>query len=96
MQGEPRFPYVLGSDGAGVVAAVGDKVEQHKVGDRAYGIAFLSPKGGFYAEYAAVKADLTSPIPTDLSVEQAAVMPTGRPDRLQGLDALGLKAVRRC
>src|SRR3974377_679187 len=57
------FPYVLGSDGAGTVAAVGSSVHALKEGDRAYALALTNPKGGFYAEYAAVKADNVSPIP---------------------------------
>lgn len=31
---EPSFPYVLGSEGAGVVAAVGEEVDRVSVGDR--------------------------------------------------------------
>jgi NADPH:quinone reductase len=53
---EPKFPYMLGSDGAGTVAAVGDRVKGLKPGDRVYAFGLLNPKGGFYAEYAAVKA----------------------------------------
>ena len=48
---QPNFPHVLGWDGAGTVEEVGDDVRNLKRGDRAYGINFMSPKGGFYAEY---------------------------------------------
>src|SRR6478735_6517234 len=34
-----KFPYVLGSDGAGTVAAVGGKISRLKQGDRAYALA---------------------------------------------------------
>src|SRR5438045_881296 len=47
---KPSFPYVLGSDGAGTVAAVGAQVRRFKEGDRAYALALANPKGGFYAE----------------------------------------------
>jgi hypothetical protein len=60
---KPTFPYVLGSDGAGTMAAVGAQVHRFKEGDHAYALALLNPKGGFYAEYAAVKADNVSAIP---------------------------------
>src|SRR5438445_6110328 len=89
---KPRFPYVLGSDGAGTVAAVGAQVHRFKEGDRAYAMALANPKGGFYAEYAAVKADNVSPIPKKLTVEQAGAMPSDALTALRGLDEiLGLK-----
>ncbi|HYY29551.1 MAG TPA: alcohol dehydrogenase catalytic domain-containing protein [Chthoniobacterales bacterium] len=55
---EAKFPYVLGSDGAGTLEAVGDRVKGLKPGDRVYAFAFLNPKGGFYAEYAADSVSL--------------------------------------
>src|SRR5712671_894935 len=85
---KPRFPYVLGSDGAGTVAAVGEQVRNFKEGDRAYALALANPKGGFYAEYAVVKADNVSPIPKKLSVEQAGVMPSDALTALRGLDEI--------
>jgi NADPH:quinone reductase-like Zn-dependent oxidoreductase len=84
----PKFPYVLGSDGAGTIAAVGNQVRRFKEGDRAYALALTNPKGGFYAEYAAVKADYVSPIPKKLSVEQAGVMPVDALTALRGLDEI--------
>ena len=62
---EPRFPYILGSEGAGTIAAGGERVSRFEVGDRVYALGFLNPKGGFYAEYAAVDAGVVSPIPPD-------------------------------
>jgi NADPH2:quinone reductase len=89
---EPTFPYVLGSDGAGMVAAVGERVSRFKVGDRAYALSVFNPKGGFYAEYAAVKADDAARIPDKLPTEQAGAMPVDAMTALRGLDdALGLK-----
>jgi NADPH:quinone reductase-like Zn-dependent oxidoreductase len=82
------FPYVLGSDGAGTVAAVGGQVHRFKEGDHAYALALTNPKGGFYAEYAVVKADNVSPIPKKLSVEQAGVMPSDALTALRGLDEI--------
>jgi NADPH:quinone reductase-like Zn-dependent oxidoreductase len=85
---KPSFPYVLGSDGAGTVAAVGAQVQRFKEGDQAYALALTNPKGGFYAEYAVVKADQVSPIPKKLSVEQAGVMPSDALTALRGLDEI--------
>jgi NADPH:quinone reductase-like Zn-dependent oxidoreductase len=89
---EPRFPHVLGTDGAGTVAGVGADVSRFKKGDRVYGVALMNPKGGFYAEYAAVKADNVAHIPDKLTIEQAGVMPCDALTALTGLDdVLGLK-----
>jgi NADPH:quinone reductase-like Zn-dependent oxidoreductase len=88
----PKFPYVLGSDGAGTVVAVGEDVKHFKKGDRVYALALANPKGGFYAEYVVLKANLAAPIPSNLSTEQAGVMPVDAMTALIGLDeALGLK-----
>jgi NADPH2:quinone reductase len=89
---EPEFPYVLGSDGAGTVAAVGRNVTRFKEGDRVYGYSLAGPKGGFYAEYAVVKEDDASHIPQNLTTEQAGAMPVDAMTALRGLDdTLGLK-----
>jgi NADPH:quinone reductase len=89
---EPKFPYVLGSDGAGTVAAVGDRVKGLKLGDRVYAFGLVNPKGGFYAEYAAVKADDVSRIPGKLTSQEAGAMPVDAMTALRGLDdTLGLK-----
>ncbi len=83
---EPHFPYVLGSEGAGVVVAVGESVSCFNKGDRVYAAGFLNPKGGFYAEYAAVKADVVAPIPNGLTTEQAGVILGVAITALRGLD----------
>jgi NADPH:quinone reductase len=89
---EPKFPYVLGSDGAGIVAAVGEQVDRFKEGNPVYALALVNPKGGFYAEYIALKADNVSPIPIGLPMEHAGAMPSDALTALQGLDdVLGLK-----
>lgn len=90
---KPIFPYVLGTDGAGTIAAVGKDVTRFKEGDRVYAAQLANPKGGFYAQYAVVKADNTSLIPGNLSMEQAAVLLTDALTALTGLEKfLGLKS----
>lgn len=90
---EPKFPYVLGSDGAGTVAAVGERVRRFREGDRVYAFSLANPKGGFYAEYAAVKEDDVSLIPENLPTEQAGALPWAAMTALRGLDdTLGLQA----
>jgi NADPH:quinone reductase-like Zn-dependent oxidoreductase len=83
---QPKFPYVLGSDGAGTVAAVGRRVKAFKEGDRVYALSLMNPKGGFYAEYSAVEATNSSSIPDQLTTEQAGAMPVDAITALCGLD----------
>ena len=85
---KPKFPYVLGTDGAGTVAAVGENVKDLKEGDRVYAAELGNPKGGFYAEYAVVKAENASLIPGDLKMEQAAVLPSDGLTALKGLEGV--------
>ncbi len=92
---EPRFPYVLGSEGSGTVVAVGDHVDRFNEGDRVYAISFLNPKGGFYAEYVAVKADIASLIPARLTSVQAGVMPIDAVTALRGPGRHDRSAARR-
>ena len=90
---QPKFPYVLGTDGAGTITTVGKDVDRFKEGDRVYAGELANPKGGFYAQYVAVKSDNVSHIPGDLSIEQAAVLPTDALTALTGLErVLGLKS----
>jgi NADPH:quinone reductase-like Zn-dependent oxidoreductase len=89
---QPRFPYVLGTDGAGTVAAMGKDVRGFQVGDRVYAVSLMNPKGGFYAEYAAVKEDNVSRVPRGLTTEQAGVMACDALTALHGLSkVLALK-----
>ena len=85
---KPTFPYVLGTDGAGTIAAAGKDVNRFKEGDRVYAAELANPKGGFYAQYTAVKADNVARIPGRLTVEQAAVLPTDGLTALTGLEKI--------
>jgi NADPH2:quinone reductase len=86
MQGEPKFPYVLGSEGSGTVAGIGKNVDRFKKGDKVYSPGFLNPKGGFFAEYVVVHSDLVSHIPGGLNMEQASVFSGDGITALRGLD----------
>ena len=87
-----RFPLVLGTDGSGVVAALGSGVRRFKLDDRVYAYAFDNPKGGFYAEYVAVSAKMVAHIPKPLDLLHAGAIPTTGLTALQGIDdALHLK-----
>lgn len=84
------FPLVLGSDGAGIVAAVGPNVERFKIGDRVYGYGYDNPKGGFYAEYAAVSENSVALIPPNVKSIEAGALAVSGITALRGLEELRL------
>jgi NADPH2:quinone reductase len=90
---KPNFPWILGSEGAGRVVAVGDKVSGFQNGDLVYGHTWATnPKRGFFAEYTALDAAWASPIPSNLTTEQAgALMIDGMTSFLMLDETLGLK-----
>lgn len=88
----PHFPYVLGSDGAGTVAAVGPGVKRVRLGERVYAYSGANPKGGFYAEYVAVMEEKVGHVPGLLDAVQAGAMPAAGLTALQGIEALRLDA----
>lgn len=88
------FPYVLGWDAAGTVAAVGSEVTRFTVGDRVYAASMPVPRGGFYAEYGVVDSEHVARVPERLSTEQAGVMAWDALTALSGLDLLGLEPGR--
>lgn len=81
-----KFPLVPGADGAGTVAALGPGVTEFREGDEVYAYGFLNPKGGFYAEYAAVPADQVARVPESLHLEGAVALPVTGVTALRGLD----------
>jgi len=83
-----KFPLVLGSDGAGSIAAIGSGVHGFKVGDPVYGIG-----GAFYAEYAAVPAEDVAHIPNGIGVTEAGILGISGLSALEGIDdVLQIKA----
>lgn len=65
-----QLPFTLGSEGAGVVEAVGPKVKELKVGDR---VAYSGPLGA-YAEVLLRPADRLVKIPAGVDDKTAAAM----------------------
>jgi NADPH:quinone reductase-like Zn-dependent oxidoreductase len=78
---QSQFPYVLGRDFSGMVAALGDGVHDLRIGDPVFGVLELG-RDGAYAEKVAIKAALVGKKPERMSHDQAAAM------ALTGLTAL--------
>jgi len=77
MQRQGKYPpppgesEILGLEMAGVVTAVGEKVEKWQPGNRVCGLL----AGGGYAEYAVIHEDMAMPIPDNLDFLAAAAIP---------------------
>jgi NADPH2:quinone reductase len=85
-EGNLNMPLILGTDGSGIVAAVGSRVHRFRVGQRVWAYAYQNPKGGFYAEYVAVDGDQVGRPPRRLDLLHAgAGMVTGLTAQ-QGID----------
>ncbi|HUC54685.1 MAG TPA: NADPH:quinone reductase [Candidatus Cybelea sp.] len=66
---KPALPYTPGSDGAGVVEAIGDGVKKAKPGDRVYTAKTVT---GAYAEYALALEEQIHRLPEKISFSQGA------------------------
>jgi NADPH:quinone reductase-like Zn-dependent oxidoreductase len=84
--GSKRFPRVLGSDGAGMVAAVGKGVRRFKEGDRVWAYDWESTKTGFYAEYVAPNEKNVAHAPDELTLIEAGAAAVTGMTALQGVD----------
>jgi NADPH2:quinone reductase len=85
---DTHFPVVLGSDGAGIIAAVGSGVSGFKVGDQVYGT-----HGAFYAEYVTLRVENVAHVPKGIGLTEAGVLGISGLSALQGVDdVLHLKA----
>ena len=91
------FPLVLGVDGAGRVAEVGEGVRGFEPGDTVHGQFLRAPLGhGTFAEYVVVPEFPDSGallrVPDGVSAEAAAALPTAGMTALGALESIGLEA----
>jgi NADPH:quinone reductase-like Zn-dependent oxidoreductase len=85
------FPYVLGWDAAGTVAAVGPGVDRFVVGDRVYAATTPVPRGGSYAEYAVVESEHVAHLPERMPASQGGALAWDALTALSGVDLLDLQ-----
>jgi NADPH:quinone reductase-like Zn-dependent oxidoreductase len=87
-----RFPYILGRDFSGVVAALGEGVTDLRIGDEVFGVCEMGQEGA-YAEKIAIKAAIVAKKTDRLShVDAAALALTGITAICSIDDTLKLKA----
>ena len=85
-EGKPKFPLVLGTDGAGVIAKRGARVRRFSEGDRVWAYEFINSKGGFYAEFVAVNSEHVGVVPKRFNLLQAGAVTVTGLTALQGID----------
>lgn len=72
----PEFPAILHGDVAGVIEAVGEGVQNFRVGDEVYACAGgIKGMGGALAEFMVADVDLIAKKPRSLSMREAAALP---------------------
>jgi NADPH:quinone reductase-like Zn-dependent oxidoreductase len=73
------YPYILGNDGAGEIAAVGSAVTNFQIGDRVLAtfdtIGTQKPTNSAFQLYAATTSKLVAKLPSHISYTQGAVLP---------------------
>ena len=84
-EGDVEFPLIIGVDGAGTIAEIGEGVRRFHVGDRVWAYQFESPKGGFYAEYVVVDSDRVGSLPRGLTLREGGAAAATGLTALQGV-----------
>jgi NADPH:quinone reductase-like Zn-dependent oxidoreductase len=85
-----QFPYIIGSEGAGVIEKVGEEVESFAVGDQVIFTTSLQAQGGSWAEYAVAKQDVLIDLPGNMTSKQGAAIPIAGKTALECMRELGL------
>ncbi|WJY26311.1 NADP-dependent oxidoreductase [Sporosarcina trichiuri] len=90
---EMAYPYPIGIEAAGVIEQTGSSVTDYQTGDRIAFVSMMQPKGGTWAEYAAVTEDsLIIPIPDSMDFTEAAAIPVAGNTVLHAMTALPLQS----
>lgn len=86
---DAEFPYPIGIEAAGVIESVGASVAAYQPGDRIAFISAMQPKGGTWAEFAAVDSEsLIIALPETLDFVTAAAVPVAGNTVLRAFSAL--------
>lgn len=86
-----KFPYIIGSEGSGIIAEIGKQVSDFAIGDRVIFTTTLQPQGGSWAEYAISKQAVLIPLPNNVTFSQGATVPVAGKTALECMRALKLE-----
>jgi NADPH2:quinone reductase len=75
---QDNLPAILGSDVVGVVTALGEGISRFKIGDRVFGQASIALGSTSKAlqEYAVLDEDFAAAVPSGITEDEAATLPT--------------------
>ncbi|MEO6809564.1 MAG: NADP-dependent oxidoreductase [Isosphaeraceae bacterium] len=85
-----EYPYVIGIEAAGIIEKTSESVTGHPPGSRVMFTSSMHPKGGVWAEFAAVPEAALVVIPDELDFVRAAALPVAGSTALESIRALGL------
>jgi NADPH:quinone reductase-like Zn-dependent oxidoreductase len=91
MPRDATFPYPIGIEAAGIIEKVGEAVTCSQPGDRVMFVSSMQPKGGVWAEFAAVAERALVPLPDELDLVRAAALPVAGGTALGSIQLLGLE-----
>ena len=85
-----RFPYVIGSEGAGIIKEKGSEVKDFNIADKVIFTTILQKEGGSWAEYAVAKQTALIKLPGNLTAEEGASIPIAGKTALECMRELNL------
>lgn len=88
---EVNFPYVIGSEGTGIIIEKGSQVTDFDIGDKVIFTTILQIQGGSWAEYAVAKQAALIKSPDNLTFEQGAAIPIAGKTALECMRELNLQ-----
>lgn len=86
-----KFPYVIGSEGAGIIMETGKNISDFSIGDRVIFTTILQPQGGSWAEYAVSKQSALIALPENISFAEGAVIPIAGKTAIESIRSLQLQ-----
>ncbi len=84
-QNKDKLPWVPGYDISGEVVSCGEQTTQFAIGDKVAGFIGFPVKGGGYSQYVCVTESELSHVPSNVSLESAAVLPLAGQTAAQAL-----------